>query len=187
MLSTLSALKAMLGITASADDGALTLALGRASAAVETYCDRVFGRGAVMETLDTRSGRAPLLRQPPVLSLTSVSLSGAAQLVADYSANRAGVMSLSGGAPEPLPPGYYVVAYTGGYILPGAAGADLPADVEQAALTTAAAFYTAGARDPMLRSETTEGVGSISWIANGDMAAVPPQVAALLDGHRLFS
>lgn len=186
MLATLSALKAMLGITDNANDAALTVALKTATATVESYCGRTFARGTLTEALDCRNGDRPVLSRYPVVSLTSVTMGGVAQTLGDYEVTPAGVLSLSSETgPLPLAASYFRVAYTGGYILPGSPGEDLPLDIQQAVLITAAATHLAGARDPMLRSQTADGVGSESYVANNDMAGMPPQAAALLEPWRM--
>lgn len=63
-------------------------------------------------------------------------------------------------------PGIYSVQYTAGYVAPGTANADtnvVPQDIQEAIRLTAASTWYAKGRDPSLKSESEQGVGSTSW------------------------
>ncbi|NVN05343.1 hypothetical protein HW509_06990 [Asaia spathodeae] len=86
-------------------------------------------------------------------------------------------------------PGRYRVTYRGGWIVPGMKddqGNDLsstvPADIRAATLSTARAlFYTAQRGDPLLRSESEQGVGASSWATpDSSLGGLPPDAAAIL-------
>jgi hypothetical protein len=72
------------------------------------------------------------------------------------------------------------ISYDAGWVLPGLTGRNLPAAVERACVLTVAAWASARGRDPLLRSEAVEGVGSSSWIATDNTGALPPQAVDAL-------
>jgi hypothetical protein len=75
------------------------------------------------------------------------------------------------------------VTYDGGYLLPGQTGRDLPYEIERACIDVVLAlWYRAGRGDPMIRSESIDGIGSTSYLdpAAGAGAAMPPTALAAL-------
>lgn len=87
--------------------------------------------------------------------------------------------------------GATVVTYDAGYVVPGQASlsvsSTLPADIERACIDTVVAlWHRAGRGDPMIRSESVEGVGSTSYLdpASGPAAALPPTAVAALASYR---
>ncbi|MFH5927075.1 hypothetical protein [Roseomonas xinghualingensis] len=167
-----------------------------ASAAIVGYCGRSFARETVTETVRSLGSGPIILSRSPIVGNVSVLLDGAAVAPADLECDR------SSGLLYHLQRSYIVgwrgrgaaVTYTTGWIVPEdpayatAAPADrLPADVEQACLILVGAYIASVGRDPMLRSESTDGVGSASYIATADMGALPPQAAALLAPYRVYS
>lgn len=77
------------------------------------------------------------------------------------------------------------IVYDGGYLLPDDPNTDLPADIERACIDTVSALWYRsgeGTRDPMIRSETIDGIGSTSYLdpSKGAAASLPPSVAAAL-------
>jgi len=57
----------------------------------------------------------------------------------------------------------------------------LPADIRQAVLLTARSFYAAQDRDPLLKSESEQGVGSTSWaLPDATTGGLPGNAAAFL-------
>ncbi|GBQ89244.1 hypothetical protein [Asaia krungthepensis] len=86
-------------------------------------------------------------------------------------------------------PGRYRVTYRGGWILPGMKddrgeplAPTVPADIRAATLSTARAlFFTAQRGDPLLRSESEQGVGASSWATpDASLGGLPPDAAAIL-------
>lgn len=75
------------------------------------------------------------------------------------------------------------VTYDGGYLLPGQQGRDLPYAIERACIDLVLAlWWRSGRGDPMIRSESVDGIGSTSYLdpAPGMAAAMPHAVAASL-------
>lgn len=86
-------------------------------------------------------------------------------------------------------PGRYRVTYRGGWILPGMKddqgeplAPTVPADIRAATLSTARAlFFTAQRGDPLLRSESEQGVGASSWATpDASLGGLPPDAASIL-------
>lgn len=199
-LTTLTTLKAELGITDSSSDTRLTAVIGQVSAAIETFCDRHFTRRTLTDVFRVPD-RTLYLSAWPVTTVTSI-IDGTTTLTTDDY-----VIDLAEGIIAPPYPGagYGVgygspcgfwgrgywrdvsVAYTGGYLLPGDVSANLPADIERAALDMAARYYHGGGRDPALRSETVPGVIEQSWTVVDSVQTVggiPPDVARSLMPYR---
>jgi uncharacterized phiE125 gp8 family phage protein len=165
-LATVAALKAELGISGTDKDTALEAVLDRVSAAIATYCGRVFAREQVRETLVHRiTPREILLSRYPVVSLDSVTLDDATVEVSDYTLDKdvghifAGTLGTAGSR--------IVLTYTAGYVLPEDEDANLPDDIQQAALTAAKSLYRSSDRDPTLKAEETEGVGRLEYFVGG--------------------
>jgi len=76
-----------------------------------------------------------------------------------------------------------VVSYTGGYLLPGQVGRDLPYEIEDACVELVAAYWAARGRDPGLRAEENVGVYRFEYqtTVNGYDYPVPKGVMDKLD------
>jgi hypothetical protein len=83
------------------------------------------------------------------------------------------------------PAGRTTIRYTAGYTLDGAQR-NVPPDLERACIIIVKALFHARDRDPALRSETLEDVGSFAW-STGMSRAIPPDAAAILAGFRIPS
>lgn len=75
-----------------------------------------------------------------------------------------------------------IVAYTGGFILPGNTGRNLPYAIEGAVVALVCDYWAAKGRDPTLRAQTIPGVIEQQfWVgAVGDPTLLPPRVLASL-------
>lgn len=208
--ASLSTIKAQLGITDAAQDASLTALLTQASALVDTYCGRQLGYATYSETFrlapfDSRF--ALLLSRLPVVNVSGLIIDGTdfAQIVdtLDWDA-AAGLLypfpgvgvwgsSLGCGSTTRI-----TVIYDAGYVVDGMDVPDpdsgdgatlpvtLPPEIALATLATARALYHAPGRgDPMIRSESAQGVGSVSYL-DPDTATggLPPDAAAALAGYR---
>lgn len=185
-LTTVAAVKAELAVSGSGDDAWLADAITRASATIRRWCNRVFAAETVRETYRlARPVPELLLSRLPVVTIASVTVDGTALPAPVYEADtekgvlyhldsRRRFLCWSGDVID--------VEYTAGFALPGAAGRTLPEDVEKAAIALVKAAYFARTRDPLVKSESIEGVGSTAyWV--GD--AIPPDIAGLLSGYCL--
>lgn len=188
-LTTLAAVKAELGITGSDDDAILADLIRQASGAIATFCGRAFASEQVRETFRL-SAPAPsiTLTRWPVTAVHAVTVGGTELAAGIYEADPdTGILArLDGfGLTVLWSAGSIAVEYTGGYILPGENGRTLPHDIERACITLVKAHFAARSRDPMVRSESVPGVLDRSfWVGGFDGAAVPPDVAGLLNPYR---
>lgn len=161
--------------------------IDQASSAIETYCRTVFARETVEETW--RSGaRGTLLSRGPVSSIVSVSQDSVALPVDGYVLD-AGWLYPWNGTSRTIWRGKNMTArYVAGYILPGEADANLPAVIEQACIGEISAALSRRSRDPLIRSESEDGVGSTSWqMMVGVGPLTHPDSAGLLDEFRMVS
>ena len=73
-----------------------------------------------------------------------------------------------------------------GWALPNDASPTLPADIRRACIQLVASLYGARGRDLMVRSESAQDVGQVSYLdPRAGMEALPPQVAGLLAPYRM--
>lgn len=193
-LATVTQLKADLGITGSSQDSALGEAIDQASAAIATWCRRVFAIETVQETL-FRNAATPtvVLSRYPVISLTTLDLGDAAIDAEDDVLVDAEKGLLYQPAGALWAAGTVVAAYAAGYLLPGeVAGTDddpaesLPADLQRACLTLATRTWHGHGRDPALKSFTySDGSqGSYGFGAPTDSSGMPTDIAATIAAYR---
>lgn len=191
-LTSLTNVKAELGISDGASDTILGLYISGSSQAAMQYCNRVFAVETVSEQFLSghsqrlfRGGVTPLqLARWPLVSVTSVT-ENAVLLVesTDYLIDKTnGQLTRldSGGFPcvwSPLP---LTVVYVAGY-------SAIPADLEDAAIRMVTKRYRAKGRDPNLKQRTTPGVLEQQWwIATGAEAGnLTPDIADILDNYRV--
>ncbi len=184
-LATVAALRAEIGDeTAGRSDDDLGSMLDDASDQIARYCNRAFGRQTIEQTI--RTDEAPLaivLAAVPIVSVASVIEDGTTLAATDYevSAEVGEVYRLADDEPAAWLAAKTVVTFTAGWLLPGEGSADLPASVSRAAVLLAAANFYGQGRDPWLKSESVEGIGSISMVMPSAGAAwMPPAVTELL-------
>jgi hypothetical protein len=164
-LTTVSRVREELRLGDEPQDAVIKDWIGDASRSISDYCERVFGRQLVEERMDLRDHGESVIRlrmMPAVVE--QVTFAGQALSDTDWYYNdEGGLCRLVDGEPVPWPWRYLTVRYRSGWRLPGEAERDLPENVEAACLQLVASRYHGGGRDPRLRSETVEGVGSTSW------------------------
>lgn len=162
-ITTLETVKTALKITATTEDDLIALWIRQATAAIGGYCNRVFIEETVSEVfrsyggfqVDRRGGEQPLSRalalaRYPVSSIASITIDGTALTDADYELEPD--TGLVNRLVNDIPVSWYglktTVAYTGGYAI-----ADIPPDVERAAIMQIAAYRSAVDRDPAIKME----------------------------------
>lgn len=188
-LTTLEAVKAALSIAGGDDDTFLSDLIDQASAAAAAYCNRVFGLETVAETF--RIDRATdllVLSRWPVASVVSI-VAGGAWLAADgweVDADNGDLYRLGVGDQRKVwPIGKTVVTYSAGYVLPGAEGRDLPADIEAAVIALVRLGYARRGADPLLKSVGLGDARMDYYSAPlGAEGGLPAEVAGMLDRHR---
>lgn len=190
-LALLADLKADLGVTDNAQDTRLTTLLLDASDMVRTYIGRPILSATWRDMIELGPDEKRIgltLGRYPVTQITTFSVSGAA-----WSADVIDTMGQNPGAGMIYPPdggpamwrtGRYVITYQAGWV-PPSVGDDgkidfgsLPRSIQQATRLTAAALWHGSGRDPLLRSENEQGVGSSSWGSSAPGAGGLPQAAA---------
>ncbi|MDQ1081442.1 hypothetical protein [Pseudoroseomonas cervicalis] len=188
-LTTVKTAQAHLQIDGDPDEFYLGELIDAASAIVVGWCCRSFARETVRQTFRGTLGDCLVLERLPVATDVTVSVDGRA-IEAEAFEIEPGtglLYALSGFRRCAWQGSFASVTYTGGYFLPGAQNRNLPRDVEQACLVTIGALHAARGRDPLLRSESTEDVGSASWLdPRAGMEALPPQAAGMLAPYRAW-
>jgi len=187
-LTTRDVVKGELGLTGSGQDDYLDRLIDQASAAITSWCSRVFAAETVRETF--HAGFLPreafVLSRWPVIDLLSIEIAGQAQPLAETEQEAGGLLYRvdAGGNRACWPAGRTVIIYRAGYVLPGEDERTLPPDIERATLLTVRAAWHAAGRDPLLRSETIEGVGSSAYFGAG-ASGLSAEVEGLLTPYRV--
>jgi uncharacterized phiE125 gp8 family phage protein len=183
-LTLLATVKAELGITDRAEDQNLARWIKQASEAIAKYCNRVFAEETLTETFRLKCREdGLLLTRFPVTAITSVVENDTTLAATDYelASDGGGVLNrLRNERDWQWPIGKVVVVYTSGYALV----TDLPYGVERAAILLVSQYRYAATRDPLLRSEATEGAGSSSYFDSILNAGLAPEVEGLLSKLR---
>ncbi len=198
-ITTLQAVKDELGIADSSQDERLQRMIRGATDKARAELNRVLPRETVSEAFRAGpeyGGDAP----PAALSLSrwpvdasadfTVTVDGTELASSDYELDvQSGLLwRLSCGLRCGWRFASAVVAYTGGYAMPGSSIVTLPADIEDGALALIRSRYAAMGRDPSLRRREIPGVISEDfWIENGDSTnALPPEVERYWSPHRVI-
>jgi uncharacterized phiE125 gp8 family phage protein len=188
-LATLEAVKADLQIVGSDDDDYLGELIDQASAAIETYCGRVFATERVRETIDQAAGTESLMvSRFPVGEIHTASIAGTDTDVDTLEIDDGGFLyRTTDGRRTSWPLGRSIIEYDAGYALPGDAEPTLPEDITRAAILLVRHAYFGRGRDPSIRTEESTGVGSTTYglagIGNGN--TLPPEVQGLLSRYQI--
>ena len=78
------------------------------------------------------------------------------------------------------------VTYVAGWVLPGDSGTiTLPEEIEEAAIELIKLARTARTRDPLVKSETVDGVGRQDfWVGGIGEGSLPPNITMKIDAYR---
>lgn len=213
-LTSLATLKAVLGLSGTAQDERLSLAINAASAAIENYCHGQFARATVTSERHLQAGGLRLvLKRVPVLSVTSITADGDAVSITDLviESSKGGILYLPGGFPRSgyerssLSPGILpgsespdlLVTYEAGYVTPAQAaesGGDyegetvtLPAPLQMAAVKLASSYYQDGNTAREVARESIDNT-SIYYRPDGaDDLGIPSGLVSLLRPYRRVS
>lgn len=195
LLTTRATVKTELGLTGTADDALIDSFIQQVSDAIATYCGRVFPRQTYQETVAGYGDPILMLSRTPIVSVSSVSLSG--DVITDYTIEDAGAGFLyrergwiwTAGVgwqltdyviPRSEAP-KFTVTYIAGYYLPSAgANRNLPHDIEKAAIESVKAAYKARKRDPNV-AEKKVGDLSIKWVAGSESGFLPVSALGRLE------
>jgi hypothetical protein len=163
-LILLADLKAVLGITDSANDTLLGAIIQRGSDAIARFCNRVFAQRTIIETLPGPGSQLLKLKFSPILTLTSIALDGETVDPDTYTLTDpdAGIVfcesywAYTGHAYS------YTATYVHGYNLPEMDWTDtLPHDIQQAALELCKGMWLARQRDPAVSMESVPDVYTV--------------------------
>ena len=186
-LTTVERARALLGFAAGQDALALR-SIDVASAVVVDWCRRPFALETVRETIpwsDSREGI--LLARGPVTAFASVKQDGVDLAASEYAYDQqlGRLYRQDAGGHLFRWWGSVTVEYSAGYTLPADTGTwTLPPPVERAAILLAGAVMSAVDRDPLIRTETVEGVGSTTWWVPGSSGLPSPEAESLLHPYR---
>lgn len=197
-LTTLERVKSDLRIDGSAEDGYLRSQIAAATDLIVRHLgvvpagrSRTLGRETLVETLrPDRSREHILLSRTPVVSIVSVAEADETVDAAEYEIEdaAAGIVRRTDAAGDAAlwESGKIVITYTAGWLMPGEAGADLPAAIEAAAVELIGSFRSARGRDPLVRQENVDGLGSLSyWVQSpAEAGELPPAVVTKLAPYR---
>jgi uncharacterized phiE125 gp8 family phage protein len=205
LLTTLERVKRELSITSDASDEILEDKISEASSDIAQAIPQRLPREGVRETFWHDEGahhwRTPhhrgnpmqttlFLRRTPVVKIDSVTVDDIAldpnEFLLDPDAGLLDRLSSDG-----IPCAWsfcksVVVAYTAGFILPGASGRNLPRAIEGAVIALVSDYWASRGRDPTLRSESIPGVIERQfWVgAVGEAESLPPRVLASIAPFR---
>jgi len=204
LLTTLARVKAELQITTDANDEILEAKIAEASSDIQAALGKRLPREDVKETFWHDDDRHPLhalhfsnpaqttlfLNRTPVSAIASVTVD---DIVLDPSGYRldpdAGLLDRL--STDGIPCAWcfrksVIVAYTGGFILPGQDGRNLAYAIEGAVVALVSDYWASRGRDPTLRSESIPGVIDRQfWVgAVGDPGLLPPRVLASIAPFR---
>lgn len=209
-LTTLDAVKAELGITATDTDALFAKMVTRASAAAVTYCRRPLVSETVSEQIrgqhfrhypfaypnyvdgtrhQAHSQGALYLRRYPIAAIASIvedddTLVAGTDYEFDPETGRLNRL-INGGAAHWMFR-KLTVQYTGGYVVPDT----LPPEIEEAVIAYVRALWFARRRDPLVRTQTIPGVLETQWqyrtqppTTGGKTTAWPDGFTDLLDPY----
>ncbi len=193
-LTTLTRVKAELGIKDSTNDILLNAKIDEASADAEASLGFTVPRATVAETYwHSEPFEAPeylILNRAPVVSIDSIMADDAIVDPALYRIDPdIGLVYALNGSGFPWRWFFYrslVVNYTGGYLLPGQANRNLPVGIEGAVVDMVQGFWLAKGRDPMLKRVDLPGLVTREWWVGtvGEAGELPPGVVAKLAPYR---
>lgn len=187
-------------------DARLTRLIRQASQLIVGHCGRNFARSRVAETFVMDGGlrggnyndgagyRGYGAMSGSVPGSFSLSLTPIVSLVSIFEDNHETDLSridwdTDSGIVHRWGFGYRtVITYDGGYLLPDDPNSTLPSDVERACIDTVSFLWFRsgeGNRDPMIRSETIDGIGSTSYLDPGKTgsASLPPSAVDALTSY----
>lgn len=196
-LALLADLKADLEITDNSSDARLNRLLLTASSLALDYIGRPIIAGEWQETIRVSPGEhlhEIVLSVFPVSDVRSIehdgTLWGQEQLETLGLDAQAGLLSLQSHPRHGRwRHGLYIISYHAGFTPPSLIDGTpnvgtLPASISQAVLVTASALFSAGARDPNLKSESVQGVGSTSWNVSSGTGGLPQSAADMLEAYK---
>jgi len=204
LLTTLERVKAELNITTDANDEILEAKIAEASSDIQAAVGKRLPREDVKETFwhdddrhlqrvahfGNRAQATLILNRTPVSAIASVTVDDLVLAPSEYRLDPdAGLLDRL--STDGIPRAWcfcksMIVAYTGGYALPGEDGRNLAYAIEGAVVALVSDYWASRGRDPTLRSESIPGVIDRQfWVgAVGDPGLLPPRVLASIAPFR---
>lgn len=184
-LTTLATAKRELGVTDTAQDARIADLIHEASDLLAQWCNRSsFGRETLRQTARLASPVDVIVLQRDLgVLVTAVTEDGVALTAAGF--ERGGVLlyRLRDGVRVAWIARTVIVEYLAGLVLPD----DVPPALERACLDLLAGLWHGQGRDPAVRNETTEGVGSVGYFeARADTLPLAADRLAALERYRRF-
>jgi uncharacterized phiE125 gp8 family phage protein len=188
-LTDLASVQSELGLGGQQDATYLGTQIAAASAAIGSWCGRVFARETVRQVWrPEREIECLMLARVPVASITSVVEDGITLDAAAYELDPEGgfLWRLSSDERIAWRARKITITYAAGYLLPGQNGRNLPTDIERACILLVAAHYNGRGRDERLRSDGAQGIGQVSYFepSTGKPRLASADAEALLQPHQ---
>jgi len=183
-LTVLDTLKSELMVTGTADDAYLDSLIAQVSAACARHCSRTgWGRETLRQTeRPAKSLDCIILARDLAPSITSVIEDGTTLAVTDYELDGSLLYRLFADRRTSWTGSKIVVTYSAGFLTL----TDLPYDLERAALEWLKACYANRGNNPLVRSQSAQDVGSVSYHdPRAGLEAMPPQTAGYLAPWKL--
>lgn len=171
LLTTLSNVKAELGLTVSTYDALLTRYISVATSKIASFLNRTLARQTYTEIIrktDNRRFLNLMLSHAPIVSVTSVTEDSVVLAGTDYEIdNEPGLLrrlsstdTLSAWCADKT-----IVVYVAGYYVPSDGGSNnLPEAIQEACINLVVNAFRSRGRDLAIRSQAVEGVGSVSYL-----------------------
>jgi hypothetical protein len=188
-LTLVATVRTELGITNNDEDTKITGWIRQASATIAKHCNRVFASETLTETFRGVANREILqLTRWPVSSITSITLDddeAALDSAADYEFDGANghVFRLVSDLRTNWVANKIVVVYVAGYTLL----AELPYDIERAAILLVKQYRFSAKRDPLIKSVDVFEVQRTDYVWGGSLpgsgADLPAEVEQLINPY----
>jgi len=181
-----------LNITDETEQNLLAYYIDEATQQIKNFCNRDFGRETdIVEKIQGNDTYFLSVAKMPLTSIASITYEGTAIAASNYEVWDAGqgLIRRDDKPFEKSPDNdRYVVTYTAGYVLPGSAGANLPADIEKACVLLVKDAWQSRNREMEVASERVDGVYQVTYAqgANGS-TGVPGKVQAMLRPYRKWN
>lgn len=191
-LVTLERVKLELDITTSAKDVLLNAKIDEATSDIEAHTARTFARASFSEIFwgDPNAAEYLILARAPVASITSVTVDDVLIDATEYRLDaETGQLYRLDASGYPCVWSWcksVVILDSGGFLLPGETGRDLPPALEGAAVDLVTSYWVNKGRDQTVKSESVPGLGDVEyWVgAVGEAGELPPGVVAKISPFR---
>lgn len=183
-LTVIDRVKAELQITTAANDAYLDNLIAEVSDACARHCSRTgWGRETVRQIERPTTPRECIILDRDLLpTIAAITEDGVALAVTDYELDGSLLYRLSSDRRVSWTASKIVLDYSAGF----ATLTNLPFDLERAALEWIKACYAGRGKNPLVRSESAQDVGSVSYFdPRAGLEAMPPQTAGYLQPWRL--